>query len=128
MGRKLIGITALFLGLQVTAGTALAHHGSRAYYNMDKQVTLTGTVTNFEWQNPHVYVLFDVNDSQGHEVHWGAETYSPSVLERNNGWNRSTLKPGQPITITVWPAKTGAPRGYISKVVTAGKTYVLATH
>jgi hypothetical protein len=128
MRKGLIGIAALILSLQITGGTALAHHGSRAYYNMQKQVTLTGTVTYFAWQNPHVYVLFDVKDSQGHVVHWGAETYSPTVLERNNGWNQNTLRPGQQMTITVWPAKTGAPRGYISKVITDGTTYVIATH
>lgn len=128
MGKKFFGITALVVGLLVTAGVAMAHHGSRAYYNMDKQVTVTGTVTYFAWQNPHVYVLFDVNDSQGHVVHWGAETYSPTVLERDDGWSQGTLKRGQEITITLWPAKTGAPRGYISKVVADGKSYVLATH
>src|SRR5579872_3345960 len=64
-GEKFVGITAFVFGLLVTAGAALAHHGSRAYYNMNKQVTVTGTVTYFAWQNPHVYVLFDVNDSQG---------------------------------------------------------------
>jgi Family of unknown function (DUF6152) len=128
MHRKLIGLAAVIIGLLVTSGPALAHHGSRALYNMSKQVTLTGTVTYFAWQNPHVYVLFDVKDSDGHVAHWGAETYSPTVLERDDGWSQSTLKHGQEITITVWPAKTGALRGYISKVVIDGKTYVIATH
>lgn len=127
MRQALIVSMALALGFLATGGAAFAHHGSRAYYDMTKQVTLTGTVTSFAWQNPHVYVLFDVKNSQGQVIHWGAETYSPTALEYQHGWTQNTLKPGQEITITVWPAKSGAPRGFISKVVTDGKTYMITT-
>lgn len=127
--RKLILISFLSIfAMLLTCGSAQAHHGSRAYYDMSKAISMTGTVTNFAWQNPHVYVLFDVTDTQGHVEHWAAETYSITVLERNNGWTRHTLKPGETITITLWKAKNGSPRGYISKVAAGGQSYVITTH
>ena len=96
-----------------------AHHGSAVSYIMDlKQlVTMKGTVTSFEWQNPHVFILYDVKDDKGNVVHWGAETHAPAVLTDHDGWTMNTFKPGDEITITVFPSKTGSPRGLLAKIV-----------
>ena len=105
-------VTAL-LTLGSTAG--FAHHGQIAY-NHDKPITLKGTVTEFAWSNPHVQIYFDVKDANGKIVHWSCETLSPGRLTRA-GWKKNSLKPGDPIAVTLIPAKTGAPVGYLHKLV-----------
>ncbi|SRR5579871_1864042 len=106
------------------AAPSLAHHGNAAY-DLDKPVTLKGTVTEFAWSNPHVQIYFDVKDGKGKVVHWASETVSPGMLARR-GWNKGELKPGDKITITVGPAKSGAPIGYALKIVLSdGKELVL---
>ena len=76
-------------------GVAFAHHGSVVSYDTNKLVTVEGTVTEFRWRNPHVYVMYDVKDAEGNVVNWGAETHSPIVCENQDGWTKSTLKPGR---------------------------------
>jgi len=99
---------------------AFAHHGNSAY-DADRQVTLSGTVTEFAWANPHVQVYLDVKDDKGNVVHWSCETVSLGILVRE-GWSKDELKPGDRITVTINPAKSGAPVGYLLKIVTeAGK-------
>jgi hypothetical protein len=100
----------------MSCGVLFAHHGSRVSYDMKKMVTLQGTVTEFQWQNPHIYILFDVKDENGTVTNWGAESYSPVVMTRS-GWDHRTLKPGDKVSITLWPSKIGTPRGFLAKVV-----------
>jgi hypothetical protein len=107
----------------LTAGIAtFAHHGTRAAYIVDpaKELSMTGTVTKFRWGNPHVYVMYDVTDAKGNIVHWGAETRPPFVMAKH-GWTRDTMKPGDQIAITIFPAKAGGPYGLMSKVFINGK-------
>ena len=94
-----------------------AHHGNAAY-DEKAPLTVKGAVTDFLWVNPHVQVFVDVKNDQGEIVHWGCETVSPSKLFRS-GWTRDSLKAGDQITITVYPAKSHAPVGLIRKVVLA---------
>ena len=82
---------------------------------------MKGTVTEFEWANPHVQVYFDVKDDKGTVVHWACESLSPGKLARN-GWSREALKPGDAITITLLPSRSGAPVGNLVKVVLANGT------
>jgi hypothetical protein len=92
-----------------------AHHGYAAY-DTDKQVTLKGTVTRFVWSNPHCMVQLDVTDESGHVAHWIAETENPSAMIRV-GWTDKSLKPGDQITLTALPVKSGAPVGRIIEIV-----------
>jgi len=82
---------------------------------------LTGTVTEFVWQNPHTQVYFDVKDAKGNVVHWAGEMNSPGVLIRQEGWSRKTLKVGDEITVTVFPSKAGTPVGVVNKMLLNGK-------
>ena len=107
-------LAASFLGAQ---GMLFAHHGNAAY-DEKAPLTVKGAVTDFLWVNPHVQVFVDVKNDQGEIVHWGCETVSPSKLFRS-GWTRDSLKAGDQITITVYPAKSHAPVGLIRKVVLA---------
>lgn len=105
------------VGLLVASSAAFAHHGTSAY-EMTKTITLKGTITRFDFTNPHSMVYFDVKDNKGNLVHWVCETNPPGRAIRA-GWTRDSLKPGDQVTITFNPAKNGAPVGFLQKVVLA---------
>jgi hypothetical protein len=124
MGNRLPILIAAFAALLMTSGTMFAHHGSGVSYDTSKMMTAEGTVTEFQWRNPHVYVMYDVKDAQGNIVNWGAETHAPVVCENQDGWSKSTLKPGDKITISIFPSKIGTPRGLLAKIVLNGKVII----
>jgi hypothetical protein len=92
-----------------------AHHGNASYDN-DNPVTIKGAVTEFAWTNPHVQVYLDVKDDKGSVVHWSVETFSPGKLVRA-GWTKDSVKAGDQVSITLIPAKSGAPVGFLHKLV-----------
>ncbi len=100
--------------LLTTCIPLLAHHGTSNYATTAQGIMLSGTVTEFVWANPHVYVLFDVKDDKGDVVHWAGEMNSPSVLKAA-GWSKTTLKAGDRIDLTVRPNKAGTPVGLVSR-------------
>jgi hypothetical protein len=108
---------SLFAGILAVCSPVFAHHGNAAY---DGSVTelKNATVTKLSWQNPHTIVEFDVKDEKGQVVHWAAELGSPSALG-NLGWTKTSLTPGDVITVYVHQAKTKNPVGRIEHVVLA---------
>ena len=110
------------VGLLFIAAPLAAHHGTGTY-DSSKSVTLSGTVTEFSFSNPHAALFFDVKDASGKSVNWAIEMNSPGVLRRA-GWTKATFKTGDQITITVRPAKAGTPVGLINRaqpVIVNGK-------
>src|SRR5438309_1051312 len=97
--------------LAIAPRVTFAHHGSAAY-DMSKSIMLDGTVTSLDWNNPHCLLHFDAKNDKGEVQHWTIELYNPLWLARV-GWKRTSLKPGDPITITFHASKNGAPNGYI---------------
>ena len=106
MNRRLTTIVML-CGFVLLAGTARAHH-STAMYDTQNPVTITGKVTRFEWTNPHAFVFLEVTDENGKVVEWEVEMMSLNHL-RSYGWTSRTVKPGETITATGSPARSGAP-------------------
>jgi len=90
----------------LVAGSAV-DHGSAISYDIGKQVTLTGVVTEWIWKNPHVFILFDVTDDQGKVVNWAVEGGAPNALYRA-GWKPTSLKAGDRVTIVGSRAKDGS--------------------
>lgn len=90
-------------------GVALAHH-SFAAFDVTTEKVITGTVKKFDYTNPHTWVWVDVPNDQGGADTWGFEGMSPNYLGRR-GWTRSTLKPGDKITVTFRPMKDGEKGG-----------------
>lgn len=86
---------------------AFAHHSFAVFFDDTKVVTVTGTVVEFRFLNPHGVIRLDVIDKSGAKQVWKAETNSPSILERR-GWTKDSLKVGDSITIEGWPARDGA--------------------
>jgi hypothetical protein len=116
----LILIMLVFIG-----GTIAAHHGRGATYDMKKQVTLKGVVSEVAWRNPHVVIYMDVKEQDGSVVNWAFENSSVGTLARQ-GYNRNTLKVGQEITTVVNPSAQGAPRGIVVKVILAGGREIMS--
>lgn len=85
-----------------------AHHGDAGRFE-EFTVTMTGTVVALQLINPHSSLILDVTGENGETVRWQAEFTSPGNLMRNFGWDRNTLGPGDEITITGRPIKSGQP-------------------
>jgi hypothetical protein len=124
MRNKLLICFGVAAALLMTSDLTFAHHGSGISYDMTKMVTMKGTVTEFQWKNPHVYILYDVKDDKGNITNWGAETHSPVVCEDQDGWSKSTLKPGDQVTMSVFPSKIGSTRGLLAKIVLNDKVII----
>lgn len=98
------------------ASPVLAHH-SAAGIDRTKTATLVGTVKEFGWKNPHSWIEVDVPGESG-VVTWKIEMTSPAFLIRA-GWKATTLKPGDKVTVTVFPLKGGEPGGLFQSVTLA---------
>src|ERR1700689_1057047 len=96
-----IGLILLFL----VSIPSWAHHGA-SEYDMTKIVSLSGTVKELQFVNPHTLLSFSVKDDSGKVMEWQGELPSPNLLSRR-GWSRSTLKPGDQVTVIGSPAKNG---------------------
>jgi len=105
--RAKLAVVAAGLGLLVPAIPMLAHHSFAAEYDAKQPVTLKGTVTKFEWTNPHARFYIDVKDETGKVVNWNLELASPNVLGRQ-GWTRHSLNVGDMITVEGSRAKDGS--------------------
>ena len=115
MKNKVFGILMVIISLLVVAVPLAAHHGS-AGFDLDKELTMKGTVTQWLWANPHCFLKYDVSDDKGIVVHWAAEVSNPIDMIRR-GWSRNILNPGDQVTVTVRPAKNGSPVGQLMKIV-----------
>ena len=111
--------------LGIVTPRASAHHGV-TNYDMKKTIVLNGTVTGFDWANPHCLAHLDVTDESGHTNHWTLEMASTFTMA-HRGWDMGTLKRGDQVRIETHPAKNGAPIGITSgpgftlKVIVNGK-------
>src|ERR1700735_2765696 len=99
-------------GIFGAASPLLAHH-SFTMFDMTKRVTLAGTVTSFEWTNPHSYIEIDVPDEKGEVKHWSIELGSPSILMQS-GWKFNSIKAGEKLTLIINPMKSGQAGGFLS--------------
>ncbi len=104
----------------LSAGVA-AHHGASVVYDLNQSVDITGTVTDYQFVNPHVLIFFEVVAEDGKAVVWSAGLTSPNRLARSDSWAQDTLKPGDEVTITGAPARGGAPSLWVAQVVANGQ-------
>jgi hypothetical protein len=114
--RKLFAAAAAVLAM-TSPVPADAHH-SFAMFDQTRTVTLKGQVVQFQWTNPHAFIELDVSDGKGKTVRWSIELNSPNNLTRQ-GWRRSSLKPGETVSVTLNPLRNGKPGGLFNKVVFA---------
>jgi hypothetical protein len=100
--------------LLALAASAWGHH-SFAMFDLEKQVTVQGTVKEFQWTNPHCWLQVMVPDGKGGAQEWSFEMGAMGMLART-GWKSTTLKPNDEVTVLMNPLKSGAPSGRLLKV------------
>jgi hypothetical protein len=105
------------VALVVPALSARAHHSNSAY-QVDEIITLTGTVKEWQWSNPHTWLYLTVKNDDGTEQEWAVEGRAPGVLRRA-GWDSEILEPGETVTVHASPSKDGRPIGIIARVTKA---------
>jgi hypothetical protein len=115
--------TLLAISAVVASAPCIAHH-SGALWDQTRSLTLHGTVTQFQWTNPHCFIqllvpLDGAASGNAQVQEWNIEMASPfQVL--SGGWKPGTLKPGDKIEVTVHPARDGSPSGNFVSAVSAG--------
>jgi uncharacterized protein DUF6152 len=120
---KVLGVFIAAMSFLAVSIPLSAHHGS-AGYDMEKQLVMKGTVTEWLWANPHCFLKFDATDEKGEVAHWAVEVSNPVDMVRR-GWSKHSLNVGDQITATVRPAKNGAAVGQLLKVVLpSGQTLI----
>ncbi len=115
--RKRFGLIAAAAAL-ASAGPVAAHH-TFAMFDLKKVVTVTGTLKDFQWTNPHIWVEITVPSRNGKPAQWAIEGSSPSVLIRK-GWKHSAIKLGQQVTVTIHPLKSGQKGGSLLTLTPVG--------
>jgi Family of unknown function (DUF6152) len=106
--------------LAIPSVPALSHHSNSAY-QVDRIVTLTGTVKEWRWMNPHTWLYLTVEGADGKQQEWAVEGRPPGILGRA-GWDSTVLKPGETVTVHASPSKNGEPVGIIARVTKADGT------
>jgi len=125
MRRMAFSFLVMAAGFALVSSPISAHHGI-TNYDMKKTIVLTGTITAFDWSNPHCLAYLDVTDDSGHVRHWTLEMASTYTMS-HRGWDKDTLKRGDQAVIETHPARNNAPIGITSgpgfalKVIVNGK-------
>ena len=114
--KKLAVIVIAIFGILFVSGPLSAHHGE-ANYDTTTVVSVKGTVTNFQFINPHVQIFIDVKNDKGEIEKWAGEARSPSMLGRIGGWDKNTIKIGDVITASGHRTKNGTNFLRLLKVV-----------
>ena len=124
--KRYITNAGMVVGVIICAAPVKAHH-SFAMFDQNRTITITGTVKEFQWTNPHVLIWVEVNDAINPQpILWSIELTSPDILRRQ-GWNKDSLKPGDRVEIIGHPLRDGSPgAGFISlKILDTGEILVL---
>lgn len=121
MIRKIVSVSYSITGLLFFAGSVSAHHGGAAY-DETETITVTGAVTKFLFINPHVLIYIAVTEENGDTVEWSGELTTPIRLARMDRagarpWSKDILQPGDQITLSGNPARSGAPSLRLRRVV-----------
>ncbi len=108
------GLGALCVSLPL-----LAHHSTATVYDVSRDVSMAGTVTEVVWRNPHIHIYVDVTDDAGNVVNYAVEGGTPNSLYRR-GWRKDDLKPGDEVTIEgAAPSRNGSARVHLGSITTA---------
>ena len=118
--RNVIRASLLIAAIALSLIPAQAHHSNSAY-RVGDIITLEGTVTRWQWVNPHTWLTMTIENENGESVEWLVEGRAPGILGRA-GWSREVLQPGDVVTVHASPAKDGSNVGIISRVTKSDGT------
>ena len=119
------GLLGAALIAAIIAQPLFAHHGRGNTYDGSTERSVTGTVTELAWRNPHVALYVEAKDEGGNLVTWGFEASNVSTMSRE-GWNRRIVRTGQEVTVTYNPARSGAPNGVLRTIILPDGTEIRA--
>ena len=108
----------IMVAVLIMAAPLVAHHGRGAAFDMTKQISLKGTVSEVLWRNPHVRISIDVKGEDGKVTTWSFENSGTTNLAQA-GYSRNTLRVGQEVTAVFNPGRNGTPVGVIIKFITS---------
>jgi hypothetical protein len=107
--------SSFFGVLVLVAGVAYAHHSAPVFYKIDERTTISGTVSEFRFTNPHAILTLEVVGEDGEMQQWTAETTSPSILRRR-GWSQGSFTPGEKVKLEGMPSIDGS---YLMRITRA---------
>ncbi len=110
-----VALLTMFIAIAMMSVPVFAHHGTAAF-DTSKSVKVKGTVTDFQFVNPHVQVYFECKNEKGETEKWQGELTAPNKLIRA-GWSKNTLKPGDTITVSGYAAASGAHTIWIRELI-----------
>ena len=109
---------ALVVGALLIGAPVIAHHNTATVYDVNKEVSFTGTVTKVEWQNPHIHIYVDVKNENGKVENYAIEGGTPNSLYRR-GWRKDSVKPGDVVKIEgAAPSRSGLLRAHLGSITT----------
>lgn len=111
----MVSRSTLFVALMLVAGAVCAHHSAPVFYKVEERATISGTVTEFRFSNPHAILKFEVVAADGEKQQWTAETTSPSILRRR-GWSQTSFQPGEKVKLEGMPSIDGS---YLMRITRA---------
>ena len=123
MNKWAIGSAALGALLMVGTQTQ-AHHAVASVYDLNKEVVLEGQLTKLNFVNPHPNMLVKVPNADGTVTEWTLTTASIQKLTRQ-GLDKTSIKPGESLKLTILPARNGSPSGFVRRVDLGDKTFDL---
>ena len=118
-------LLALVMVAVSAAPALLAHHGTSITYEMDKTITVSGTVDEFDFSYPHPSLFVDVTDDKGQAVKWGVEFLPTPAALRSLGWNRNSIKRGDKVMMGCHPSKSNKPVCALQSLSVNGKAVAL---
>ena len=124
---RLVVLSGFLLATAGISGVALqAHHAVAGIYDLNKEVVLEGRLKKLNFTNPHASIELQVPDKKvkGKVTDWKLTTASVQILTRE-GINKSSIKPGEPLKVTILPAKNGSPTGFIRNLQLGDKNILL---
>ena len=121
MSPRLITIFATGVGLLSLSVPSYSHHGTSIVYDLTQTITMSGTVTDFRFVNPHTIIYLDVHGEDGKVVSWLGGLSAQTSLSQREGWTKETLKPGDEIMVIGAPARGGAPSVYVQQLILNGE-------
>ena len=120
---KTLRVVSFLIGaILLMGGPVFAHHGTAVSYDASQVITVSGTVTEFVWANPHGQLHWDVKDEKGTVVNWGGELHSIGLMTRA-GWNKNIVHPGDQVSVSGHPSRAGTPYIVVTVIKLSGKEY-----
>ena len=117
MSPRLITIFATGVGLLSLSVPSYSHHATSVVYDVTQTITISGTIIEFRFVNPHTVIYLDVRGEDGKVVSWLGGLSAQTSLSQREGWTIETLKPGDEISVTGAPARGGEPSVWVEQII-----------